>query len=503
MRQRIVLAVLGFVLGVAVLEGGARLAEFALAPASDREGLSGWQATFFADLFDWHERDAELLWRFRANLDNPLIKTNQDHLIGEELRPKSSGAFRIVVLGDSSPVGLGLFSRFQTFAALLPDELTAIGRPVEVVNAAVTGYTSEQIRRFLELSGDRLEADAFVLYCGNNDASVSGTRSDQELLEEQRLTGIRRLMSHLSLYRMLRAAVSCIREERIGSESLVVRVPVERYEQNLRAIANYCKESDAHLYVCEPPAPLLWPAGLQFRIFRHFVDEDGEMLLPQRMREILGRDIHYCISPARFSVLYGDADRITRAVYASAPRDTLYPGLYREQLAQQLRTHTGDAIAWNNLGVQYWSDGQMDSAGLCLTRARSEYVTAHRGDSGVDVAAAGSTMLFNLGIVALSSGPNSLTTVVSESSSAFVWLDSALQADYFSLRIKREYVDRIERVARFGHVTRIHLPSVFARNGGETLFVDHCHPTAVGHRLIARVLATEILAHETGKRKSL
>ena len=34
----------------------------------------------------------------------------------------------------------------------------------------------------------------------------------------------------------------------------------------------------------------------------------------------------------------------------------------------------------------------------------------------------------------------------------------------------------------------VDLPKVFKENGGERLFIDHCHPTAEGHRLIAEAL---------------
>ena len=75
----------------------------------------------------------------------------------------------------------------------------------------------------------------------------------------------------------------------------------------------------------------------------------------------------------------------------------------------------------------------------------------------------------------------------------FIYLDSALQADYLSLRIKQKYIDAIDRIDTAG-VTIIDLPSLFRANGGEKLFIDHCHPTAQGHRLIAELLADKILA---------
>ena len=75
---------------------------------------------------------------------------------------------------------------------------------------------------------------------------------------------------------------------------------------------------------------------------------------------------------------------------------------------------------------------------------------------------------------------------------ADVMLDSALQADYFSLRIKRVYQEAIDSVGRLDNVTVIDLPTIFEENGGDCLFVDHCHPTLEGHRLIAQALFNAI-----------
>ncbi|MDX9856523.1 MAG: GDSL-type esterase/lipase family protein [candidate division Zixibacteria bacterium] len=498
MIRKALFSLCALVAGLALLEGGARLFELALGGAPGREAPHGWQATFFSELFDWHEPDPDLLWRFRAGLDNPLIRTNNDHLIGDELRPKAPGAVRVVVLGDSSPVGLGLPSYRQTFATLLEQELVQrTGREVQLINAAVSGYTSEQVRRFLEIHGRKLQPDAVVLYCGNNDASVSGPYGDQQLLEAQRLVGLRRALSHLAMYRVLRALLAPTRTEDQPGNSLVVRVPPERYAHNLRAIADLCETLRARLYICEPPVPLLWPAGLQFKIFRHVTDKSGEVLLPARMREILQRDVQYCLSPARFQLLYGDADRITRAVYSSAAVDTRERGSLEVLLDLSPDRDSSDAVGWNNLGVQFWTQGAFDSALVCLKRARTIYMEEFGGNAAVDILAAGSPILFNTGIVTLSLGPDSLATVITDSLLAYAWLDSALQADYFSLRIKREYTKWIRLVADEKQVTRIDLPALFSRGGGETLFVDHCHPVARGHQLIADALADEITADLT------
>ncbi|MCP4704574.1 MAG: SGNH/GDSL hydrolase family protein, partial [candidate division Zixibacteria bacterium] len=70
-------------------------------------------------------------------------------------------------------------------------------------------------------------------------------------------------------------------------------------------------------------------------------------------------------------------------------------------------------------------------------------------------------------------------------SEAVSYLDSALQSDYFSLRIKDEYKFIINQLSEHENVLVIDLPSVFRDNDNEKLFIDHCHPTEMGHKIIA------------------
>ncbi len=175
--------------GLIVIElGSMGFEQFLARPAESQPNRPGWQSTLFSTLFDWHEPDTDLLWRFRAGVFNSLIQTNEYRLLRKAPEtPKGRDAFRISLLGDSSPVGLGLLFRHEAFgeiAAAGCDQIIGSGRRVELVNAAVPGYSSEQIRRYFERYSRSLDPDLVVLYCGNNDASLSGPYTDRELLAQ-------------------------------------------------------------------------------------------------------------------------------------------------------------------------------------------------------------------------------------------------------------------------------------------------------------------------------
>ena len=115
-----------------------------------------------------------------------------------------------------------------------------------------------------------------------------------------------------------------------------------------------------------------------------------------------------------------------------------------------------------------------------------------RNSTDLPLTAGGSPLLYNLGINALFATGIGLELLYDTSSVAFRYLDSALQADHFSLRIKRDYRRMIDPLQDRPHVIVIDLPRIFNENGGERLFIDHCHPTAEGHLLIAQSLSAAI-----------
>ncbi len=493
MLKRLVFSVVAFGLFLLLAETGARLVERGAERwTDDAEGLSGWQAKFFGSIFDWHEPDPDLLWRFKPNLLNRYIQTNSTHTIGPEIsHPKPPTSFRILLLGDSSPVGLGLDSCHLSFGPQLQmrlQDLHGERRDVELVNAAVSGYTSEQLVRYLELHGWAFEPDIVILYCGNNDASISGFQNDRELMRKQRLSQLRALLSRTALYRLLRTVLAPGCSSAPSHEmALQVRVTPESYGENLAAIAEQCHRRNCPLIIVKPPVPLRWPAGLQFKPFCRLKGSDGQLIIPEPLAECLNRPIRYCLDRERLPAGYAGGDKFTRLVYASAYWDTLPPADAISFYNKQLDVDPQSPTLWNNLGVACWESERYAEADSCLHKARQESVRVCDSLPGPASHALGTVFLFNIGINLLSAAQNDSATVRSDTALAFAYLDSALQGDYLSLRVKRSYLEQIDSLGEeWENVTVIDMPTVFAQNGGESLFIDHCHPTAEGHRLIAQ-----------------
>ncbi len=494
MLKKLIFSVVIILIVIFALEMAANLLENSLTRDIDTDKAApGWQTRFFTSFLDWHEPDPALLWRYKPNLENRLINTNSDHLLGSEIpETKDPSTIRILLLGDSSPVGLGLKSRQQAFGEILKYllELEYLGnRKFELINAAVSGYTSEQIKLFLTRRGWQYQPDLVILYCGNNDASISGPATDRELIEAQNLTFLRQILSKMALYRVLRGLLAGYGVTDINVEDLILRVPRDHFQENLADIAGQCRSHNCPLIILKPPVPLLWPAGLQFKLFRHLTGRDDEAIFPEPMLEILGRPVKYCINKLYFDSLYGQTDPFTDRVFSSAYEDSLPPGKAIEYYTHLAGVHDDDPIIWNNLGVSYWQIFDYDEAEKYLKKARELYLTIHPEQHTPAITATGSPFCYNLGMNEFFRYDYYANPLEDSTSKPYIYLDSARQADYFSLRIKRDYWQSIDSFQGTEGVYIIDLPKLFRQNGGEILFIDHCHPTPKGHQLIAQQLA--------------
>ncbi len=93
--------------------------------------------------------------------------------------PKPAGRRRIVLLGDSVTVGLGVGDQ-DTFGAQLESELRRGGHDVDVVNLAVSGYNTRQEVGLLARHLARLEPDLVLLgfYINDVEGSVGDNAKD-------------------------------------------------------------------------------------------------------------------------------------------------------------------------------------------------------------------------------------------------------------------------------------------------------------------------------------
>jgi lysophospholipase L1-like esterase len=164
--------------------------------------------------------DVDLGWSmkpgFRTAASSPRMAcaTNRLGLRSPEVAPKRENELRILSLGESSTMGIGVAAEdtySQRLQELLGQRLQP--RPVTVVNAGVSGYSSFQSLKYLELRGFALRPDIVLFYHELNDylpstirdpgqSEVEILQTDRQLYDSRLVRLSRWLLTRSALYRL-------------------------------------------------------------------------------------------------------------------------------------------------------------------------------------------------------------------------------------------------------------------------------------------------------------
>jgi len=188
-------------------------------------------------------------------------ETNSLGLRSPEISPaKSPEVLRVLSIGDSTVLGFGV-EQDETFSALLETQLRVeLDRPVEVINAGVAGYSSEQARLYLEQRGLALAPDFVIFETNYNDRRAvppGGTADSLEAFEalHGQITAFE-LLEHSMLVRVARRlgrewdpADPLVRSGSHQFHEIDVysppRVSLARYEANVRGVVRLSREAGA------------------------------------------------------------------------------------------------------------------------------------------------------------------------------------------------------------------------------------------------------------------
>ena len=448
-----------------------------LAKSTDQEKIIKenklWQNELFSRFSGVQERDPLLLWKFRPNVHKSIFQTNSEGLLGPEISiSKPANTYRILLLGDSAPVGLGLHKRDEAFGEQLIEILNQRnpGKNYELVNAAVSGYTSLQGLTYLKNYGLRYSPDLIIVYFGNNDASKNGFISDKELIDRNpQLVGVLGTLDRLAIYRFLKEILLPIKasfESKLLSQKkkeVVVRVSPEDYYRNIEEMIKLAETNNIKIVLVNVPVSVEWPAGLQFKVFANLRTEKGELVMADETQKLLKSKFSYCIDWAHFAKIYDKIDPYSLTVFKSAHEDQGNVDSSKTLYEKGLISQPENPLYLNNLAVLYWREGNYSVAEIFFKKViatDSLYPIFH----------------YNLGVTLKNIGK----PMESEKE-----LEKAKELDFQSLRIKNAYKEKLKELSRRYDVPLVDIVSAFNQKGNESLFIDHCHPTGEGHRIIA------------------
>ncbi len=237
---------------------------------------------------DVYREDPELFWRLDP--DTQAYRPNRLGLRGwlPDLE-KGPRDFRIVCVGDSSTFGSGV--RYEeTYGMRLERMLqdVASGVQVEVMLAALPGYSTQQSSLLFQKHVAPRKPDVTVLYCGAwNDFVPALGLSDAERM--QRGSGMWS-RSHLGrLVGQLLGPTDADREGYVrafgeGRAPDGRRVPLDVFETNIRGLIQQARAVGSWVEVVLPPLPEstrhLYPIAQDYhRVVRRVAEEEGIAVL--------------------------------------------------------------------------------------------------------------------------------------------------------------------------------------------------------------------------------
>jgi hypothetical protein len=174
--KRLALATAAFLFTTGVLEAALRLLGYEAAADVASEPSLFWRHD---DLLGW-SNEPGATGTFVGPRPYPVefrteVSINSLGLRGPELEPLPPGGLRVLILGDSLVAGFEV-KHEESFVALTQKRLARLlERPVQVINAGVRGYGTDQSLLYFRERGRKLEPRLVVYMQSNNDADDNMT----------------------------------------------------------------------------------------------------------------------------------------------------------------------------------------------------------------------------------------------------------------------------------------------------------------------------------------
>ena len=434
-----------------------------------------------------HAADPFLAWKNAANVRQEPYLTNSHGIYAPHEIPydRSGKAYRLLILGDSSSAGLGIDRQSDSWPQVLQ---RLLGDGIEVVNAAVIGYSTEQARVALSREDYKYKPDGVLLYLGNNDGFGSHV-ADRRLLDATQAgkplaSRVENwFVDHSATYVALKAAARFVNQAAfdadLGDESLKLpRVPLDQFHENMNAMVRWAEGTGADVYIVVPPVPLEYPPRILEYDYRRsyepgFVGKNGCIEPNKSPGDVLPALLDTEVMAPRYPKYNRPIGRYANHVLRC------FEGRLDEQRAAFSRLAANgstDQDVYNNFGYLLARSGDAQGALKAFRRA-------------IELAPKVPHFHYNAGLTWRRLG---------NEEKALVELQAAIDLDFTSARIQSPYVAELKKMASDdSRIILIDAATVFRGCDNELLFADHVHPNERGQALVARIVARAVAARRS------
>ena len=203
-----------------------------------------------------NKEDSKLFWRLKPLAHYKEIDINSKGFRGKEFSAKKgNGVYRIIALGDSSTLGVGV-PNSETYCAMLESFLNQSKnslRRYEVINAGVAGYSSLQGLRYFKSEITHYQPDLITIYFGLNDYLYARNQNDCDRPQlAPWVIRIDTLMSYSQFYRYLKGMASRLMnpERKYPPDR---RVDLPDFKNNLIQMIAVAREARAEVILLNVP----------------------------------------------------------------------------------------------------------------------------------------------------------------------------------------------------------------------------------------------------------
>ncbi len=251
-HKKLIAGSLGALAALILAEGGVRL----LSRITGLEATTKYFVTDGGFSVPINQADPWLMWRTRPLASFRGIHINSRGFRGKEfVETKETGTCRIVAMGDSCTLGVGV-PEGETYSVVLEHLLAGKGgrcKKFEVINAGVAGYSTLQGLRYFQQDILKYRPDLITLYFGLNDYVYASPLRDRDRSAQRPwMTRFDALLGHSQLYRALRARGQAwlARRNEIPPPR---RVELVEFQRNLASIVSAAREAGCAVLLLNLP----------------------------------------------------------------------------------------------------------------------------------------------------------------------------------------------------------------------------------------------------------